>query len=155
MARPRKAQKAAALQAWAGKAIKQNKFNVEDVEAGNAGDTESEEDTDIECTHWTGGVNHTMSDSDSDDEIWEDTHLVVTCSDDESDVKGDEDFDLEELEGQELIEGLKKHWELELDLQALSQLTPYELLSEKQTSQEWKSAESNWPSLHLSAKISL
>jgi len=66
MARPRKAQKAAALQAWAGKAIKQNKFNVEDVEAGNAGDTESEEDTDIECTHWTGSVNHTMSDSDSD-----------------------------------------------------------------------------------------
>jgi hypothetical protein len=141
MARRRNARKAAAARARTGKAQKKNKFNDEAAGESSSSDTGIMGDSDVECTGWTGGVNHVLSDSE-DDETWEETHSVTDSLDSaESEIDSDEDLDLEELEGQDLVEGLKKCWELELELQMLTQLTPYELLLEKRTSQEWKNAE--------------
>ena len=90
-------------------------------------DTELTEESNVECTNWTKGINYVLSDSEDDeDSDWEDTDNESFTA--ESDTDSDKDLDLKELEGQILVEGLKKHWELELELQMLSQLTPYVLL---------------------------
>ena len=133
-------QKVAAAQAREGKARKKNLFNSGGVEispiassetGSPAEDLEMESESDVECTGWTGGISHPFKLSDSeDDSVWLDS---------DTDVDSDEDFDLEELEGQDLVEGLKKYWEQELQL--LTQQTPYELLLQKKTSRDWKTAE--------------
>jgi hypothetical protein len=103
--------------------------------------TESDLDSDIECTGWSGDISHVLSDSE-DDEDWEDADSEDTEDSEEfeSDEDSDEDFDLEELEGQDPVEGLRKCWEWELELQKLTQLTSYEVLLQKKTSKEWKTA---------------
>jgi hypothetical protein len=125
MARRRKGQTEAAARAREARARKQN--TIEDGETMEiVSDTELTEESDVECTGWTGGINHVLSDSeDHEDSDWEDTDDEESFTAD-SDTDSDEDLDLEELEGQDLVEGLKKHWELELELQMLSQPTPYE-----------------------------
>jgi hypothetical protein len=137
MARQRKAQTEAAARAREARAQKQN--TIEDGETTEiVSDTELTEENDVECTGWTGGINHVWSDSEDDeDSDWEDTDDEGFTADSDT----DSDEDLEELEGQDLVEGLKKHWELELELQMLLQLTPYELLLEKKKPQQWKNAE--------------
>ena len=59
------------------------------------------------------------------------------------DEDSDEDLDLKELEGQELVEALKEYWELEMELQKIMQPTPYKLLLQKRNlkPQEWKKVE--------------
>jgi hypothetical protein len=101
----------------------------------------SDSDLDIECG-WTGDISHVLSDSE-DDEDWKDADSEDTEDSEEfeSDEDSDEDFDLEELEGQDLVEGLRKCWELELELQKLTQPTSYEVLLQKKTLKEWKTAE--------------
>ena len=65
-----KAQTEAVAQAWEASAQKQN--TTEDGETVEiVSDTEL---TDVECTGWTGGINHVLSDSEDDeDSDWEDT----------------------------------------------------------------------------------
>ncbi|KAG6870026.1 hypothetical protein C0992_001227, partial [Termitomyces sp. T32_za158] len=64
---------------------------------------------DIECTRWTGGVNHEESDSETDDEEWRDTDLEANGEDGED---GEDNESLEQLEGQDLVKGLQKKWEI-------------------------------------------
>jgi hypothetical protein len=141
MARRRKAQTDSAARAREAKARKKGKkFDRK------KSDTEliAESLNDDECTSWTGGISHILSDSeDSDEDVdWEDTDENLTSEMDE-DSDSDEDLDLEELEGQDLVEALKKYWELEMELQKISQPTPYELLLQKRNlkPQEWKKVE--------------
>jgi hypothetical protein len=138
MARPRKAQKAAAARARVGK-VREKTVPNDEKPSLNA---ENDLDSDIECTGWTGDISHVLSDSE-DDEDWEDADSEDSedSEESESDEDSDEDFDLEELEGQDLVEGLRKCWELELELQKLTQPTSYEVLLQKKTSKEWKTAE--------------
>jgi hypothetical protein len=73
MARQRKAQTEAAARAWEARAQKRN--TIEDGETTEiVSDTELTEENDVECTGWTGGINHVWSDSEDDeDSDWEDT----------------------------------------------------------------------------------
>ena len=87
---------------------------------------------DIECTSWTRGVIHLLSDLEDDiDEHWTD-----------SESENHSDFDnLVELEGEELVDSLRiKCWH-ELDLKQLAMLTPYESLLHTKTQSDWKTAE--------------
>jgi len=104
MAWPRRMQKVAA--AWAQVAKAQKKTVLDDEEISS-----KQEESDIDCTSWTGGIGHVLSDS-KDDEAWEDTDDSDSTEDFESDTDSDEDFELEELEGQDLVEQLRKCWEL-------------------------------------------
>jgi len=123
MARPRKAQKTAAARARAGKVQKKL------VSDSN--------DSDLECTGWSGGVNHVLSDSEHDED-WEDVHSV---SEDSTADDSDSDGDLEELEGQDLLEGLEKHWEVEQEMQDLMKPMLYDILMGKKMVKEWKRVE--------------
>jgi hypothetical protein len=134
MPQPPKARKAAAARAREGKAQKKVMLNNEDALELSSDNMQLEKESDAECTDWTGGVNHVLSDSENDED-WEDIYSASEASDSDN----DEDHDLEELEGQDLVEGLHKYWALEL--QELAQLTPYELLLQKKIPKEWKKAE--------------
>ncbi|KAH9024499.1 hypothetical protein EDB85DRAFT_2181548 [Lactarius pseudohatsudake] len=137
----KKAQWAAAARA---RATKYQKRNVESVDSEISSDPAIEQpepngnhEPDIECTGWTGGVNYVPSDtdSDSDDEDWKETDL-----DDESDGGGE----LEDLEGEDLLDGLRNEWELlQQELESLEEPTPYEHLLGKTMAKEWKKAEAN------------
>jgi hypothetical protein len=96
--------------------------------------------SDIECPGWTGGVNHVPSDTetDSDDEDWKNTDLDSEGS--ESDK--DSNVDLEELEGEDLLDGLWNKWELlQQELEDLMKPTPYEHILKKTMTKKWKKAE--------------
>jgi len=134
-------QKAAAARA---RAAKSQKKTVEVVEISSNSDSATEPDhehePDIECTGWTGGVNYVPSDSDpdSDDEDWKDTDW------DGGGAESDEDCneDLEDLEGQDLLDALRNKWELlQQELEDLAKPTPYEHISKKTGAREWKKAE--------------
>ncbi|KAH9039650.1 hypothetical protein EDB85DRAFT_2181181 [Lactarius pseudohatsudake] len=135
----KKAQWAAAARA---RAAKYQKRNVESVDSEISSDPAIEQpepngnhEPDIECTGWTGGVNYVPSDtdSDSDDEDWKETDL-----DDESDGGGE----LEDLEGEDLLDGLRNEWELlQQELESLEEPTPYKHLLGKTMAKEWKKAE--------------
>ena len=105
MARPQKVQKVAAAQAREGKAQKKlfnsGRLEISPIASSETGspaeDSEMESESDVvECTGWTGGISHPFKLSDSeDDSVWLGS---------DTDVDSDEDFDLEELEGQDLVE---------------------------------------------------
>jgi hypothetical protein len=56
----------------------------------------------------------------------------------------DEDEDLEDLEGEDLLNGLWNKWELlQQELKDLEKLTPYEHILKKTTMRMWKQAEAS------------
>ncbi|KAH8976853.1 hypothetical protein EDB86DRAFT_3094060 [Lactarius hatsudake] len=76
----------------------------------------------------------------SDDEDWKEMDL-----DDKSDGPGNDDGgggDLEVLEGEDLLDGLRNKLELlQQELKDLEKPTPYEHVLRKTTAKEWKKAE--------------
>jgi hypothetical protein len=121
-------QKATAARA---QAAKSQKKTVEVVEIFSSSDSATEpvheHEPDIECTGWSGGVNYVPSDSDPGGgaESGEDCNK-----------------DLEALEGQDLLDGLRNKWELlQQELEDLAKPTPYEHISKKTGAREWKKAE--------------
>jgi hypothetical protein len=128
----KKTQQAAAARA---RAVKSQKNNVEVLKTPGSANkpSESDVDSDCECTGWTGGVNFVPSDSDSDsDKEWKDTDL-----DEDSDEDGNESLELD-LEG---VGGLPNKWELQQELEDLAKPTPYEHILRKTTGKEWKKVE--------------
>ncbi|KAG6822089.1 hypothetical protein H0H92_015339, partial [Tricholoma furcatifolium] len=140
MARPKNSKKAAAARARAGRSRKKAK-TIDVIVLSDSSDQESEDDemvdreilTGDDCTSWTGGVNHEESDLESDveeDREWQDTE-----SDDE----------VIELEGPELVDGLRQKWELRQKNQVTeyteTKLTAYTYLMAKKTNKEWTKAE--------------
>ncbi|KAI9452726.1 hypothetical protein BJY52DRAFT_1402484 [Lactarius psammicola] len=143
----KKAQKAAAARAQAAR-YQRKTVNLEVVEipsdseldlAINQRNPDGTHDSDIECTGWTGGVNYVSSDTDTDDEGWKETDL------DGEGVGSDEDDnrDLEDLEGEDLLDGLRNKWELQQELEDLAKPTPYKHVMKKTIAKEWKKAEAN------------
>jgi hypothetical protein len=103
-------------------------------------DTDNIHNPAIECTGWTGGVKHVLSDTetDSNDEDWKNTDLGGEGS--ESDEE--DNVDLEELEGEDLLDGLRNKWELlQQELENLANPYPYEHILKKTKAKEWKNAE--------------
>ena len=83
---------------------------------------------DIECTSWTRGVIHILSDLEDDlDEHWTNSE---SNSDSWSENHSDFD-DLVELVGEELIKSLQIKCRYELDLKQLATPTPYEFIAHK------------------------
>jgi hypothetical protein len=144
-------QKAAAARA---RAAKSRKKTVQVVQVGSAEISESSSsdfklaaelddchDPDIECTGWTGGVNYVPSDSDSDDEDWKDTDWDGPDGGGAESNDNDNE-DLEDLEGGDLLDGLRNKWELlQQELEDLAKPTPYEHILKKTRAKEWKKAE--------------
>jgi uncharacterized sporulation protein YeaH/YhbH (DUF444 family) len=137
-----KAQRAAAARARAAK-IQMEMVDILEISSDSAiqqSESEDDHDSDIECTGWTGGVNHVPSDTDTDsgDEDWKDTDLDGGSADSDE----DDNEDLEDLEGEDLLDGLQKKWELlQQELEDLEKPTPYECILKKTTAKEWKKAE--------------
>jgi hypothetical protein len=136
----KKAQKAAAARARAAKSQKKM-VEVADpvVEQSEPDDNH---DSDIECTGWTGTVNYVPSDTDDDkdDKDRKDTDLDGGGVELESDE--DDDNDLEDLEGEDLLDGLRNQWELlQQELEDLEKPTPYEHILKTTTTREWERAE--------------
>lgn len=77
--------------------------------------------------------NHLLSESDDSDSDFNDTEW-------ESDLSGD---DIDELEGEELVESLLKEIEHEIQLLQELMFTPYERISTTKTAKEWQKAEQN------------
>ncbi|KAI9442866.1 hypothetical protein BJY52DRAFT_1229078 [Lactarius psammicola] len=141
----KKAQKAAAARAWAAR-YQRKTVDLEVVEipsdseldlAINQHNPDGTHNLDIECTGWTGGVNYVPSDTDTDNEGWKETDL------DGEGVGSDEDNnrDLEDLEGEDLLDGLQNKWELQQELEDLAKPTPYKHVMKKTIAKEWKKAE--------------
>ena len=109
-------------------------FHLTDVDAkSDAPDASNmtDSDLDIEVTAWMGGVNNHLlvSQPDDSDSNFNDTEW-------ESDSSGD---DVDELEGEELVESLRKEIEHEMHLLQELELTPYKKISSvKITAKEWK-----------------
>ncbi|KIJ35021.1 hypothetical protein M422DRAFT_262759 [Sphaerobolus stellatus SS14] len=100
--------------------------------------SESEEDSDIECTSWQGSVSHTMSDCKDAENSY------ITVSDGNENIRIDmEDENLEILVGEGVIDGLRKACQVQRDLEGLSTSTPYEIVMEKKGAKQWKEAEAN------------
>jgi hypothetical protein len=88
----------------------ESSINIQDTSSPIEVDLTIDEDifSDIECTKWTGGVNHiVLSDSESDD---------GSDFEDDSDYNGESEEEFSELEGEELIESLRCQAEKELEL---------------------------------------
>ena len=102
MPQTKKSQKTAAVRACTGSARSRKKA-ICDIPSDLAIE---QSEPDIECTGWTGGVNHVLSDTetDSDDEDWKNTDL--DSEDSESDEE--DNADLEELEGEDLLDIAQK-----------------------------------------------
>jgi len=118
----KKSQQIQAAKAREGRALKQLRM-----------DTDSEL-SDVEVTSWTGGVkNHVIGLVDSDSEF-EDTDWESESSEDEIDG----------LQGDELVESLRKEVESEMELLRQAAETPYEKISNGNlTAKDWKRAEQN------------
>ncbi|KAG6894080.1 hypothetical protein C0993_012397 [Termitomyces sp. T159_Od127] len=133
----RKALKIAAARAREGRA-KQREVQ-KDISISDSSDQEivvGLADTPIndECTAWTGGVNHEESEEESEDGNWNDT---------DNDMES-EDEELEQLEGEELVKGLKKKWEcLQKEMEGFKRGSLYSQLSQPKTWKDWKKAEAN------------
>ena len=84
-------------------------------------------ESDSEC-HWDGGVNNIALDSDSE-------------SDGDWQTDSDAESELSELEGEELVESLQT--QLQNELKSLSVPSPYEVISQSHTSEDWTKAEGN------------
>ena len=108
----KKAQKATAARAQAAKSQKK-RVEVADpvVEKSELDDNH---DLDIECTSWTGTVNYVPldTDDDKDDKDWKDTDLDGGHIELESDE--DDNNNLEDLKGEDLLDGLQNQWVLEM-----------------------------------------
>ncbi|KIJ46075.1 hypothetical protein M422DRAFT_250504 [Sphaerobolus stellatus SS14] len=124
-----KAQKVAAERARAGKAA--NKQHITGSLTG--GGSEEHLITDGECTSWASGMVYIPSDL-------EDDGGYITISDDE-DALGEYDADIEILEGEEVIAGLRKACQLQTDLEQLTKETPFEQIMAVQGAKAWEKAE--------------
>lgn len=93
------------------------------------------EDTPAEECGWDGTLNHALS---SDSEFcWTDSEWAGTSDDDDSDIS--------ELEGDELYQHINH--QLELEIQELTNPTPYQKINETargMTSKDWKKVESGY-----------
>lgn len=126
--------KAAAARARTSKALR--KVNQPNLDDSNDVESSADDDSDIECTSWNGGVNYILSDS--EDEDW-------TKTDSDSDIRNDDspdDFDLKELNREDLIKSLQIRCQHELDLEELATPTSYKHLLHTKTPKDWKRAES-------------
>jgi len=124
-----KSKKRSAANAREAKVQKRLKTADEEHETAS---TQTDSDSDVEVTSWTGGVkNHLIIPDDSDSDF-DDTEWEVEYSEDEMD----------DLEGEELIESLRKEIEHEISLLEEFNTTPYEKISQANlTTNEWKNAE--------------
>jgi hypothetical protein len=130
----KKYKKEAAARARQGRLLQQElclEFNEQDFE-GIQNDTPAYTslNSDKECD-WDGTVNHYLS-SDSDC-AWTNSE-----ADDEDDSEGTEYSD---LEGDSLMESLKKT--LEAELESLRKPTPYEAIKRDLSTKDWEKAEQN------------
>ena len=92
------------------------------------------ESSEVEVTSWTGGVNNHLIGFDESDSDFGDTEWESEESEDEVD----------ELEGADLVESLRKELENELNLLKQAAQTPYEKISNANlTARDWKKAEQN------------
>ncbi|KIJ38237.1 hypothetical protein M422DRAFT_259147, partial [Sphaerobolus stellatus SS14] len=124
-----KAQKVAAERARAGKAA--NKQHITGSVTG--GGSEEHLITDGECTSWAGGMVYIPSDL-------KDDGGYITISDDE-DALGEYDADIEILEGEEVVAGLRKACQLQTDLEQLTKETSFEQIMAVQGAKAWEKAE--------------
>jgi len=92
----------------------------------------SDNDSDIECTGWQGGVCHIISDSEDSS----DGYITILSSDSEDD-------DLEDISGEAVIEGLQREWQMRQDLEQLALPTVAEKLMSYSNASLWRKAESN------------
>lgn len=146
MPRPRGFSRKAAARARAGKIKKKAPTYKETTNSlpANRGQArhftdDLQTDADDECTRWMGGVSHTLLDSEEDSD-WLDAGSDSGLSDTTRDTD-DDDSDLEELEGDDLVEGLRKQYQLQKELQDLRRPSPYESILHPKTCTEWKRAE--------------
>ncbi|PBK83207.1 hypothetical protein ARMGADRAFT_1089550 [Armillaria gallica] len=95
--------------------------------------------SDIECTSWTGGVLHVPSDSE-DDFVWPQN---ASEDPDWDDKDWGDDEELQELQGEELIESLQLQYEREEYMRRKKKTLYESLLLSKPSRQEWKGAEKN------------
>ena len=95
--------------------------------------SDSDSDLDIECTGWTGGICHVISDSEDSDAGYSTVEYGGE----------DDDYSFEELVGDELISGLQKEWQMRHDLEQLAKPTVTEILLHQIGPKEWKKAESH------------
>ncbi|KAF8990989.1 hypothetical protein BDQ17DRAFT_1333140 [Cyathus striatus] len=87
------------------------------------------------CTSWTGGVNHVLSESEDKMEEW---------IEDEYDEMEGLDADLEELAPDEVLENLQCECQFQADMEVLSRPTPYEKVLANKPAKFWKQAETHW-----------
>ena len=93
---------------------------------------QTDSDSDVEVTSWTGGVKNHLIISDDIDSDFDNTEWEVEYSED----------DLDDLEGEELIESLQKEIEHEISLLEELNTTPYEKISQVNlTTKKWKNVE--------------
>ncbi|KAF8989372.1 hypothetical protein BDQ17DRAFT_1334093, partial [Cyathus striatus] len=93
-------------------------------------DLEIEEE---DCTSWTGGISHEISDSEDDISAWEDEEKTT--------VDENECPDLEELAPHEVLESLRRECQFHADLDVLSKPTAYEKILANKPTSSWKKAE--------------
>jgi len=89
---------------------------------------------DSECTTWTGGVNHALSDSDDSDYLTEDE------SDSDSE---DMDEVLVGLDKDEVLDGLRQECQMLRELDELAKPNLYDRILMTKSSSHWKKAEQN------------
>ncbi|KAF9008040.1 hypothetical protein BDQ17DRAFT_1323937 [Cyathus striatus] len=87
------------------------------------------------CTSWTGGVNHVLSESEDELEEW------IEDGDNEGEGL---DADLEELAPEEVLENLQRECQFQADMEVLSRPTPYEKVLTNKPTKFWKKAEAHW-----------
>ncbi|KIJ56098.1 hypothetical protein M422DRAFT_239302 [Sphaerobolus stellatus SS14] len=92
----------------------------------------SDNNSNIECTGWQGGVCHIISDSENSS----DGYITILSSDSEDD-------DLEDISGEAVIEGLQQEWQRRQDLEQLALPTVAEKLMSYSNASLWRKAESN------------
>ena len=141
MPQTKKSQKAAAARARAARSRKKAVHDTPSDPAIEQSEPDNDHNSDIECTGWTGGVNNVLSDTETDsdrDEDWKNTDL-----DNEGSESDEEDnADLEALEGENLLDGLRNKWELlQQELENLAKPTPYEHILKKTMPKDWENAE--------------
>jgi hypothetical protein len=134
MPQTKKSQKAAAARACMERYQKKAILSDPTLEQSN---TDNIHNPAIECTGWTGGVKHVLSDTETDfnEEDWKNT------DGEGSESNKEDNADLEELKGEDLLDGLWNKWELlQQELENLANPTPYEHILKKTKAKEWKNA---------------
>ncbi|KAF9005671.1 hypothetical protein BDQ17DRAFT_1325166 [Cyathus striatus] len=87
------------------------------------------------CTSWTGGVNHVLSESEDELEEW------IEDGDNEGEGL---DADLEELAPEEVLENLQCECQSQADMEVPSRPTPYEKVLANKPTKFWKKVEAHW-----------